>query len=327
LDEVHWSKVPGRDASWKETTIANTSVRQFTQEFDCEFLGSVDTLIAPAKLRVLTYDDIMTTNAGLDVYENPVDNNDYIICCDVSRGLAQDYSAFVVINISKAPWRLVAKYRSNEIRPMLLPNVIYNVATNYNKAHVLIEVNDIGEAVASSLFYDVEYENVLMCAMRGRAGQIVGQGFSGNKTQMGVKMSKTVKAQGCSNLKTLIEDDKLIVKDYNIVSELTTFIQNKQSFEADEGYHDDLVMCLVIFSWLVQQEYFKEMTDQDIRRRIYEEQKNQIEQDMAPFGFIDDGLEDEAIVDEQGNVWTIDMNSKEYTIDEYGERSYMWDYR
>ena len=246
---------------------------------------------------------------------------------DVSRGLAQDYSAFVVIDISKAPWKLVAKYRSNEIRPMLLPNVIYNVASNYNKAHVLIEVNDIGEAVASSLFYDVEYENVLMCAMRGRAGQVVGQGFSGNKTQMGVKMSKTVKAQGCSNLKTLIEDDKLIVKDYNIVAELTTFIQNKQSFEADEGYNDDLVMCLVIFSWLVQQEYFKEMTDQDIRRRIYEEQKNQIEQDMAPFGFIDDGLEDEMIKDSDGNVWTIDMNSKEYTLDEYGDRSYMWDYR
>ena len=325
--EVHWSKVPGRDAAWKETTIANTSVRQFTQEFDCEFLGSVDTLIAASKLRVLTYDDIMTSNAGLDVYENPVDNNDYIICCDVSRGLAQDYSAFVVINISKAPWRLVAKYRSNEIRPMLFPNVIYNVANNYNKAHVLIEVNDIGEAVASSLFYDVEYENVLMCAMRGRAGQIVGQGFSGNKTQMGVKMSKTVKAQGCSNLKTLIEDDKLIVKDYNIVSELTTFIQNKQSFEADEGYHDDLVMCLVIFSWLVQQEYFKEMTDQDIRRRIYEEQKNQIEQDMSPFGFIDDGLEDEKIVDEEGNVWTIDMNSDDYKLDEYGDREFMWEYR
>ena len=328
--EVHWSKVPGRDAQWKQTTIANTSQRQFTQEFDCEFLGSVDTLINPAKLRVLTYDDIMTSNAGLDVYENPVDNNDYIMCVDVSRGLSQDYSAFIVINISKAPWRLVAKYRSNEIRPMLLPNVMYNVAKNYNDAHVLIEVNDIGEAVASSLFYDIEYENVLMCAMRGRAGQVVGQGFSGTKTQMGVKMSKTVKAQGCSNLKHLIEDDKLIVKDYNVVAELTTFIQNKQSFEADEGYNDDLVMCLVIFSWLVQQDYFKEMTDQDIRKRIYEEQKNAIEQDMAPFGFIDDGLEDETIVDEQGNIWTIDMNEddpEKWKLDEYGDRDFMWNYR
>ena len=329
-NEVHWSKVPGRDAKWKETTIANTSERQFTQEFECEFLGSVDTLITAAKLRTLTYDDPLTTNGSLDVYENPIRDHDYIICVDVSRGLAQDYSAFVVIDITHAPWRLVAKYRNKEVRPMLFPNVIYNVATNYNKAYVLTEVNDIGEAVSSSLFYDLEYENTLMCAMRGRAGQIVGQGFSGNKTQMGVKMSKTVKAQGCSNLKTLIEDDKLLVKDYNIVSELTTFIQNKQSFEADEGYNDDLVMCLVIFGWLVQQEYFKEMTDQDIRRRIYEDQKNAIEQDMAPFGFIDDGLEDDTIIDDTGNIWSIDMNEEDpnkWRLDEYGDMSHMWEYR
>ena len=172
-----------------------------------------------------------------------------------------------------------------------------------------------------------------MCAMRGRSGQVVGQGFSGNKVQMGVKMSKTVKAQGCSNLKTLIEDDKLIVNDYNIVSELTTFIQNKQSFEADEGYNDDLVMCLVIFAWLVQQEYFKELTDQDIRRRIYEEQKNQIEQDMAPFGFILNGVDDEeVVVDEEGDVWSLKMDGSDrednkWNTDEYGDVSYMWDYR
>ena len=329
-NEVHWSKVPGRDAKWKETTIANTSERQFTQEFECEFLGSVDTLITASKLRVLTYDDVVTTNGSLDVYEQPMKDHDYIICVDVSRGLAQDYSAFVVIDITHAPWRLVAKYRDKDVRPMLFPNIIYNVANNYNKAYVLTEVNDIGEAVSASLFYDLEYENVLMCAMRGRAGQIVGQGFSGTKVQMGVKMSKTVKAQGCSNLKTLIEDDKLLVKDYNIVSELTTFIQVKQSFEADEGYNDDLVMCLVIFAWLVQQEYFKEMTDQDIRRRIYEEQKNAIEQDMAPFGFIDDGLEQEQIVDDTGNIWRIDMNEEnqeKWKLDEYGDMASLWDYR
>ena len=328
--EVHWSKVPGRDAKWKETTIANTSERQFTQEFECEFLGSVDTLITAAKLRTLTYDDPITTNGSLDVYENPIPDHDYIICVDVSRGLAQDYSAFVVIDITRAPWQLVAKYRDKDVRPMILPNIIYNVATNYNNAYVLTEVNDIGEAVAGSLFYDVEYENVLMCAMKGRAGQQVGQGFSGNKVQMGVKMSATVKAQGCSNLKTLIEDDKLLVKDYNIVSELTTFIQNKKSFEADEGYNDDLVMCLVIFSWLAQQQYFKEMTDQDIRRRIYEERKNEIEQDMAPFGFISDGLEEERIVDETGNIWSIDMNEEnqeKWKLDEYGDMSHMWEYR
>ena len=330
--EVHWSKVPGRDAKWKEQTIANTSERQFTQEFDCEFLGSVDTLITASKLRTLTYDDPLTTNGSLDVYENPIRNHDYIICVDVSRGLSQDYSAFVVIDITHAPWRLVAKYRDKDVRPMLFPNIIFNVATNYNKAYVLTEVNDIGEAVSGSLYYDLEYENVLMCAMRGRAGQQVGQGFSGNKVQMGVKMSQVVKAQGCSNLKTLIEDDKLLVKDYNIVSELTTFIQNKKSFEADEGYNDDLVMCLVVFAWLAQQQYFKEMTDQDIRRRIYEERKNEIEQDMAPFGFIDDGLGTyEKEKDQEGNVWVVADNKGWYEgespRDEYGELSSLWEYR
>jgi len=157
-NEVHWSKVPGRDAKWKETTIANTSERQFTQEFECEFLGSVDTLITASKLRVLTYDDVVTTNGSLDVYEQPMKDHDYIICVDVSRGLAQDYSAFVVIDITHAPWRLVAKYRDKDVRPMLFPNIIYNVANNYNKAYVLTEVNDIGEAVSASLFYDLEYE-------------------------------------------------------------------------------------------------------------------------------------------------------------------------
>ena len=237
-----------------------------------------------------------------------------MLTADVARGTKNDNSAFVVFDITEVPYRVVATFKDNEIKPLLFPQKIYQVARAYNQAFVLIEVNDIGEAVASSLFYDIEYENVLMCAMRGRAGQIVGQGFSGSKTQMGVKMSKTVKAQGCSNLKTLIEDDKLLVKDYNIVAELTTFIQNKQSFEADEGYNDDLVMCLVIFAWLVQQEYFKELTDQDIRRRIYEEQKNQIEQDMAPFGFIDDGLGDDTFVDADGSFWYGDKEETVYYL-------------
>ena len=157
-----------------------------------------------------------------------------------------------------------------------------------------------------------------MCSMRGRAGQIVGQGFSGKKTQLGVKMSKTVKKVGCSNLKTLIEDEKIIFNDYDIISELTTFIQKHNSFEAEEGCNDDLAMCLVIYAWLVQQEYFKELTDQDVRKRIYEDQRDQIEQDMSPFGFIVDGRDDESFVDGEGDRWY---------VDEYGDRSFMWDYR
>ena len=314
--EVHWSQVPGRDENWKAETIKNTSERQFTQEFECEFLGSVDTLISAAKLRALTFIDPVKRSNGLDVYEQPKNNNEYIFTVDVSRGIGGDYSAFIVYDITTVPYRIVAKYRNNEIKPMLFPNVINDVARAYNNAWVLCEVNDVGDSVASVLNYDLEYPNVLMCAMRGRAGQIVGHGFSGTKTQLGVKMSVTVKKVGCANLKQIIEDDKLIFNDYEIISELTTFIQKKQSFEADEGFHDDLVMCMVIFAWLVQQDYFKEMTDNDVRQRIYDEQKNQIEQDMAPFGFITTGLEgDEGFVD--GNsIW------------EYGDTqedmSYMW---
>jgi len=316
--EVHWSDVPGRDEEWKRQTIANTSEQQFKVEFECEFLGSVDTLISPSKIRTMVYEQPRISNQGLDVFEDVQKDHSYVISVDVARGVGSDYSAFTVIDITTFPHSLVAKYRHNEIKPMLFPSVIYEVAKNYNDAYVLCEVNDVGDQVAAILQFDLEYQNLLMCSMRGRAGQIVGQGFSGKKTQLGVKMSKTVKKVGCLNLKTLIEEDKLIFKDYDIIAELTTFIQKHNSFEAEDGCNDDLAMCLVIYAWLVAQDYFKELTDQDIRKRLYEEQKNQIEQDMAPFGFIDDGLGSDSFVDKDGDRWF---------TDEYGDMSYMWDYQ
>ena len=316
--DVHWSEVPGRDDKWKKTTIKNTSEAQFKVEFECEFLGSVDTLIAPSKLKTLIYDNPIQRSAGLDVYEPSKENHDYVMTVDVARGVGEDYSAFVVVDITEFPHRVVAKYRNNDIKPMLFPNIIFEVARNYNSSFILCEVNDIGDQVASILQYDLEYQNLLMCSMRGRAGQIVGQGFSGKKTQLGVKMSKTVKKVGSLNLKTLIEEDKLIFSDYEIISELTTFISKHNSFEAEEGCNDDLAMCLVIYAWLVQMDYFKELTDQDVRKRLYEEQKNQIEQDMAPFGFLNDGLGEDSFVDSDGDRWT---------TAEYGDRSHMWEYR
>ena len=317
--DVHWSEVPGRDSKWKETTIANTSEAQFKVEFECEFLGSVNTLIAPSKLRTLIYDNPIQRNAGLDVYKAPEENHDYVMTVDVARGVGEDYSAFVVVDITQFPHQIVSKYRNNDIKPMLFPNIIYEIAKNYNSAYILCEVNDIGDQVASILQYDLEYQNLLMCSMRGRAGQVVGQGFSGKKTQLGVKMSKTVKKVGSLNLKTMIEEDKLIFNDYEIISELTTFISKHNSFEAEEGCNDDLAMCLVIYAWLVQMDYFKELTDQDVRKRLYEEQKNQIEQDMAPFGFLNDGLDDDTFTDSEGDTWS--------KADEYGDRSFMWEYR
>ena len=320
--DVHWSEVPGRDSAWKEQTIANTSEQQFKVEFECEFLGSVDTLIAPSKLRSMVYASPVKQNAGLDIHEPPKENHDYIMTVDVARGVGADYSAFVCVDITEFPHRIVAKYRNNDIKPMLFPNIIYEVAKNYNSAFILCEVNDIGDQVASILQYDLEYQNLLMCSMRGRAGQVVGQGFSGKKTQLGVKMSKTVKKVGSLNLKTMIEEDKLLFNDYEIISELTTFISKHNSFEAEEGCNDDLAMCLVIYAWLVAQDYFKELTDQDVRKRLYEEQKNQIEQDMAPFGFMDDGMGDDSFTDDDGDRW--------FKADEYGDTAggmdYMWRY-
>jgi hypothetical protein len=315
--DVHWSEVPGRDDKWKEQTIANTSEQQFKVEFECEFLGSVDTLIAPSKLRTLVYENPKTRNAGLDVYEDPQPKHDYLMTVDVARGVVKDYSAFVVIDITTFPHRVVAKYRNNEIKPMLFPNVIYEVARSYNESFILCEVNDVGDQVASILNYDMEYSNLLMASMRGRAGQVVGQGFSGKKTQLGVKMSKTVKKVGSLNLKTIIESDKLIFNDYEIMSELTTFIQKNNSFEAEDGCNDDLAMCLVIYAWLVAQDYFKELTEKKKKKRLYEDQRDQIEQDMAPFGFISDGMDDNSFVDRDGDRWF---------TDEYGDRSYMWEY-
>jgi hypothetical protein len=316
--DVHWSEVPGRDEKWKASTIANTSEQQFKVEFECEFLGSVDTLINPSKLRNLVYEDPIKKHKGLDVYEDPIDGHNYMITVDVARGIGNDYSAFVVVDITSFPYKVVAKYRNNEIKPMLFPSVIEPLAKAYNHAWILVEINDIGDQIANILHYDLEYDNILMCSQRGRAGQIVGTGFSGKKSYLGIRMTAAVKKLGCSNLRTLIEDDKLLTNDYDIISEMTTFIQKSNTFMAEEGCNDDLMMCLVIFAWLVAQPYFKEMTNDDIRKRIYEEQEEQIEADMSPFGFISTGLESgPSFTDSDGDTWH---------FDEYGDRSYMWDY-
>ena len=305
--EVHWSEVPGRDEKWKKETIANTSEQQFNTEFECEFLGSIDTLISPHKLRSMTYKTPIQSNAGLDVYEKPKEKSTYVLTADVSRGTKNDYSAFIVFDVTQVPYRIVAKFRDNEIKPLIFPSKIYDVARAYNQAFVLIEVNDIGEQVANTLQYDMEYDNLIMASMRGRAGQVLGGGFSGGRAQLGVRTTKAVKKIGCSNIKQLIEDNKIIIEDFDTINELSTFIVKGSSFEADDGCNDDMVACLFIFGWTTDQTYFKELTDNDIRHQMYKEQQDQLEQDMAPFGFVVNGLEDENIgqaVDEYGTRWS-----------------------
>jgi len=305
--EVNWSEVPGRDEKWKEETIKNTSEQQWLQEFECSFLGSVDTLISATKLQIIPTQDPIHTQGGLDIYELPNKVSNYCVTVDVARGRSNDYSAFVVIDISTIPYRVVAKYKNNEIKPLALPEIVYKIANNYNEAHILVEINDVGGQIADALHYDLEYENIIMTQMRGRLGQIVGSGFGDKATELGVRTTKAVKKIGCSNLKQMIESDKLVIPDFDIIVELSTFIQKGASFEGEEGSSDDLVMCLVFFAWLTNQQYFKELTDDDIRKRLYQSQERMIEEDMAPFGFIDDGIvyaEDAPFVDADGDYWT-----------------------
>ena len=303
--EVHWSEVPGRDEKWKEQTIRNTSESQFQTEFECEFLGSVDTLIKATKIKTMAVVE-PKRSGGLDVYELPKKDHIYTMTVDVSRGLSNDYSAFVVLDVTKAPYKIVAKFRDNELKPLIFPSKIYDIARAYNQAYVLIEVNDIGEQVANAMQFDLEYDNLIMASMRGRAGQVLGGGVSGGRAQLGVRTTKAVKKIGCSNLKQLVEDNKLIVEDYDIINELSTFIVKGSSFEADDGCNDDLVACLFIFAWLTDQTYFKELTDNDIRQTMLKEQQDALDQDMAPFGFIVNGIDNpfEDTIDEYGTRWS-----------------------
>ena len=306
--EVHWSEMPGRDGKWKEQTIKNTSEVQFTQEFECEFVGSTYTLIAPSKLRTMVFKNPIHESNNLTVYEHPVKNHTYALVADTAQGKGVDFSAFSVFDVSQMPYKQVAVYRDNQISPMLYPNVIYQVGNKYNMAHVLVEVNDIGSQVADTLHYDLEYENIMIITMRGRAGQQIGGGFAKN-IQLGLRTSKQIKRIGCATLKDLIEQDQLIVPDFNTIKELTTFALQNNTYQAEEGAHDDIAMTLVIFGWLVQQRYFKEMTNMDIRKKMWEEQMETLEQDMLPFGIIDDGQEEESFKDDKGTVWTVDDES------------------
>jgi hypothetical protein len=303
--EVHWSEVPGRDEEWKEATIRNTSPEQFQQEFECEFLGSVNTLISPAKIKQMGFLNPKTSSGGLQVYEDPIKDRTYVCTVDVARGVQKDYSAFVILDVTQMPFKVVAKYRNNDIKPLLFPHTIKQVGNAYNHAHVLVETNDLGQQIAEALQFELEYDNLLMTTQRGRAGQILGAGFSGRGSGFGVKMTKQIKKIGCSNIKTLIESDKILINDFDIITEMSTFIRKGQSWQADDGNNDDLMMCLVIFGWLSNQPFFKEMTDTNARQMLYEEQQHLIEQDMAPFGFVDDGTPDheKTEVDEYGTVW------------------------
>ena len=310
---VNWWDVPGRDEKWKEQTIRNTSEKQFAVEFECEFLGSADTLIDPHKLKHLVFENPKQFNESLKIFEEPQPGHIYTLCADTSRGVGNDYSAFVIIDVTELPYKVVATYRNNVIAPVLYPKAIYNAAYSYNQAHVLAEINDVGGQVIDILHHDLEYENILRAQWKGRAGQIAGSGFGGGDSQMGIRTTPALKRIGCAMLKTIIENDRMIINDFEILSELTSFVANKRgtSYEAEEGRNDDLVMCLIFFAWLSQQDYFKELTDIDIRKNLYKLNEQALEDELVPFGFIDNGKD---------NNWEEDDEFKG------GELVKSWDY-
>lgn len=302
--DVHWSDVPGRDEKWKQETISNTSEEQFRTEFECDFVGSIHTLISPSKLKTLAYiDPVFKNGEGFKVYEKPEEKHTYVMCVDVSRGTGQDYSAFTIIDITAAPYKLVATFRNNNLSPMVFPNAIHVAAKQYNNCHVLVEINDMGGQVADILHSEMEYENLLSSTMRGRKGQVLDGGFGSGTSQFGVRTTEVVKRSGCSILKSLIESDRLIIQDFDVIKELFAFISKKNSYEAEVGYNDDLVMTLVLFGWLSTQPYFKDLSSLDIRKDIYKETIDKLEEEMTPFGFIDDGSEDVPERSEDGTVW------------------------
>jgi len=288
---VDWWDVPGRDEEWKAQTIRNTSERQFAVEFECEFLGSSNTLIDANKLRMLTFDNPIRYNDTLKVFHDPIPEHIYAITVDTSRGVGNDYSAFVVVDVTEPTYKVVATFRNNTIAPMLYPKFIVTAAKMYNDAVVMVEINDIGAQVADIIHNEYEYEGLIKAQWKGRAGQLVGGGFGGGESQLGVRTTSSLKRIGCSSLKTIVENDRLIISDFDVLSELTTFVANKRgtNYEAEDGMTDDLAICLVLFAWLTDQDYFKQLTDIDIRKNLYRQNEQAIEDELVPFGFIDAG--------------------------------------
>jgi len=302
--EVHWSEVPGRDEKWKEETIKNTSKEQFQQEFECDFVGSINTLINATKLKNMPFGEPTQKLGDIDIYEEPKEGHVYTLVVDVSHGEGLDYSAFSIIDSSEFPYKQVAKYRNATIPPLTYPTIIQNAALKYNDAFVLVEINDIGQQVADILHHDLEYDNMLLVTQRGRAGQVLGGGFGIGQAQIGIKTTKKVKQVGCLNLKNLVENDKLLIEDFDTIAELTSFVARGYSYEAEPGHNDDLVMTLVLFCWLTTQPYFKDLTSVDARKRILADKSKVEEEELMPFGFIDSGtVVEEVAVDRGDDKW------------------------
>jgi hypothetical protein len=308
--EVHWSAVPGRDEDWKEQTIRNTSEQQFMQEHECHFMAASGTLISAKALSAMKMLKPVYIDGTYREYAYPQVGHNYVITVDCARGVGLDYSAFSVIDITDTPYKQVGVYRNNLVQAPVLPTLILAIARKFNDAQVLIEVNDVGQQVAELLHFEHEYENVFKIVSKGKAGQQISGGF-GLRTSFGLKTTTPVKRVGCAGLKTLVESGKLEISDPDTIMELTTFVAKNNSYEAEEGNHDDLAMTLVLFGWITAQRFFRENIDDNFRKVLEEEQLRIFEETFVPFGIIDNHTAPETFVAE-GDLWTEIRNDSRF---------------
>ena len=310
--QIEYWKIPGRDEKWAAEQKAVLGELKFNQEVLCTFLGSSNTLIAPDTIARLSPISWLHSKDGLDVLEYPIAGHTYFCSVDTSRGVGGDYSAFTLMDTTEFPFKIVAKYRDNKISPLLYPTVIHKVCKDYYNAYVLVEINDIGQQIADIIHNDLEYENMIWVGSDSRYGQVMSS--SGRHSNLGVRTTKQIKRIGCSTLKSLVEENKLLVFDQDIISEFSTFIEHNGVFQADEGYHDDLTMTLVLFAWATNDPMFKDLMNVNNRQAMYSAQMQTIEDELTPFGFIDNGIpeEEQAIIDGE-DLWLTDRFKKDYS--------------
>lgn len=305
--EANWRQVPGRTEQWAEEQRKVLGDEKYLQEMECEFQGSIGTLISGMVLKSLTFRNpkFNSNVPGLTIHEEPQPKHKYIITVDTSRGKGLDYSAFVVIDVSDIPYKVVCKYKDNDISPVLYPSIISRIGKHYNEAYVLVEINDNGQQISDTLFDDYEYENILCTSEVNKKIQLTWS--SGGRSTRGIRTTKSTKRLGCSLMKSLIESHKLLVEDFDIIAELSTFINRGNSYEADEGSHDDLVMCLVLFSWMTNQTFFSDLCNTNFKDKLYRDQMKQLENDMLPLPLSGDEFGNDRLV-EDGSVWEIVNN-------------------
>jgi hypothetical protein len=289
---VDWWDVPGRDEEWKRQTVSNTSELQFDQEFGNTFFGTSNTLISGDILLGLKASNPIARQESIRIFDKPKENHEYIMTVDVAKGRGQDYSTFNIFDVTERPFKQVCVYQDNMISPLLFPDIIYKYAKTYNEAYVIIESNDQGAVVCNGLYYEWEYENMFVeSALKANA--------------LGATMTKKVKRIGCSNIKDLIEQHKLEIFDAETIVEMSTFVAKGTSYEASDSNHDDLMMNLVLFGWFATTDMFMNLTDINIKQMLYSDRMQAIEDDMVPFGVINDGHEDNTEVDSSGQVWEV----------------------